>query len=195
MINQRLLDGVDMASQFGAEFSTRVVTLRSGAERRNANWSAPLGRYRVVYSALTPDQHAQVINAHRACLGRAESFRFRDWTDYRASGELLGIGMGAGQTLQLVRRYQFGVAELVRPIVLPVLGTVQVLADGDPVAATVSAAGVVTLTAPLGALVTWSGEFDVPVRFDDDRLDVEPRGRYGDGLILSTDVGLTEVRG
>ena len=53
MFNEtRLLDCVAYGSEFGQEFSTRITSLRSGVERRNANWSMPLGRYSVLYGSI-----------------------------------------------------------------------------------------------------------------------------------------------
>lgn len=196
MFNEtRLLDCVAYGSQFGQEFSTRIKTLRNGVERRNVNWSMPLGRYTVVYQALKEADHIAVRGAHMACMGSAIAFRFKDWADYRASGEAIGIGTGAQQTLQLTKGYAFGPVTLQRIIKKPVAGTVTLLADGVAIAATVDyTTGQVTLTADADAVITWSGEFDVPVRFESDRLDVDPVARSGGDFLLSADVDLVEDR-
>lgn len=196
MFNEsRLLDCVSYGSQFGQEFSTRIKRLRNGVERRNINWAMPLGRYTVVYQALKEEDHIKVRGAHMACMGSAIAFRFKDWTDYRAYDQVLGVGTGGAQVLQLVKSYEFGPATLQRIIKKPVSGTVQAYADGFPIASTVDyLTGLITLTAPDGAVITWSGEFDVPVRFETDRLDVDPVAPRAGGFILSTDVDLVEVR-
>ena len=197
MFNEtRLLDCVAYGSQFAQEFSTNIQSLRSGAERRNINWSMPLGRYTVVYQALRPEHHIAVRNAHMASMGMAIPFRFKDWTDYQAEGEALGIGTGDAQTIQLVKAYKFGPVKLSRVIKKPVGGTVTVYADGVLIGSTTDyTTGVVSVNAPLGSVLTWSGEFDIPVRFDSDRLDVDPVVRQSDGeFLLSTDVDLVEVR-
>lgn len=191
--NARLLDCVAYGSEFGQEFNTRITPLRSGVERRNANWSAPLGRYSVIYAALKPEDHAAVYNAHMSCMGSLIPFRFKDWRDFSADQEVIGTGTGSPQTLQLIKTYAFGSIDFMRKITRPV--TAALFADGSPLAATVDIdSGLVTTTAPDGAVVTWSGEFDVPVRFDDDRLDVEPLARAAGGFFLSANVSLTEVR-
>lgn len=196
MFNEsRLLDCVAYGSQFGQEFSTRIKQLRNGVERRNINWSMPLGRYTVVYQALKEADHINVRGAHMACLGSAIAFRFKDWTDYRVTDQFLGVGTGGAQVVQLVKNYAFGPAMLQRIIKKPVTGTVQLHADGEPLAAVVDyATGVATFTADDGAQVTWSGEFDVPVRFASDRLDVDPVAPSEGGFLLSADVDLVEVR-
>jgi len=196
MFNEtRLLDCVAYGSQFGQEFNTRITTLKSGHERRNANWTRPLGRYSVSYDALRPENHEDVRGAHMACLGSLIAFRFKDWSDYEAIGELIGAGTGAAQDYQLMKRYPFGPISLERVISKPVAGTVVVFDAGQPIPATVDyTTGVVRATAPAGSPVTWSGEFDVPVRFEADRLDVDPIARNSNGLILTADVDLVEVR-
>lgn len=196
MFNEtRLLDSVAYGSEFGQEFSTRVTTLRSGVERRNANWSMPLGRYAVLYQVLKPDDHIKVRAAHMASMGALIPFRFKDYTDYQAQQQIIGTGTGSAQTLPLLKQYKFGPVELQRRISKPVLNTVLVFADGVPVSAAVDYVdGTVTITADVGAEITWSGEFDIPVRFESDRLDVEPLARIAGGFAVSCNVDLVEVR-
>lgn len=196
MFNEsRLLDCVSYGSQYGHEFNTRVTTLRSGHERRNVVWQMPLGRFSILYNNLKPEQHAQVKAAHMASLGSAIPFRLKDWTDYQAEGEGIGEGTGAEQVLQLTKQYSFGPLTFRRKIFKPVVGTVSVFEDGQPVAAVVDyTTGLVTVTAPPGSTITWAGEFDVPVRFVSDRLDYDPVAARSTGFILSSDVELTEVR-
>lgn len=196
MFNEtRLLDCVSFGSEFGQEWNTRITPLKSGVERRNANWSMPLGRYSIIYQALREEDHQKVRAAHMASMGRAIPFRFKDWSDYQADGEVIGTGTGLMQTLQLVKAYRFGPITLTRIIQKPIVSGLVVYSNGAPVSSTVDATtGLVTVLAGEGEVITWSGEFDIPVRFDDDRLDVEPLARSGKGFLLSSDVGLTEVR-
>jgi len=192
-IEQRLLDCVAYGSEFGHEFKTRIVTLESGHERRASLWSLPLGRYSIRYALIKPEHHQAVRHAHLVCRGSAIAFRFKDWTDYRADNEGLGIGTGTSQTLQLIKRYQFGGQFLQKPITKPV--TVALLADGAPIPFTLDySTGQVQLTASAGAILSWTGEFDRPVRFASDRLDLEPLIHQDDDFLLATDVELIEVR-
>lgn len=194
-IEERLLDKVVYGSQFGKEFNTRIVSLRSGVDRRNADWAAPLGRYSVLYELLEPSDHQVVVNAHMACMGALVGFRFKDWSDYEAKNEFLVVADGTEQTVQLTKQYKFGPISYSRKIVKPVGNTVLLYADGVALPHDVdSTTGLVTFTATSGQAITWSGEFDVPVRFDNDRLDVEPIYHTEGGFLLSTDVDLTEVR-
>jgi hypothetical protein len=46
----------------------------------------------------------ELIAFCRARKGRAYGFRFKDWTDYKATGQLTGTGNGAIKIFQLVKR-------------------------------------------------------------------------------------------
>lgn len=194
MFNEtRLLDSVAYGSEFGKEFNTRIVRLRSGHDRRNINWSAPLGRYSIIYTALLEEDHELVYNAHMASFGSAIGFRFKDFVDYRATNEIIGVGTGATQSLQLTKTYSFGLLDLVRNITKPVSATIY--ADGVAISSSLNTTtGIVTFTGDLAATITWSGEFDVPVIFDEDRLDCQPVTKSNGKFLLSSNVTLSEIR-
>lgn len=194
-INARLLEGVAYGTAYGTGFRTNIKTLRSGRERRNAEWSVPRGSFAIVYKSLREGDHAKVLQAFQACHGRLHSFRLQDLTDYKVEGAAIGVGTGTPQVLPLVRQFGFGDASIEVPVPLPVAGTVQVFADGAPASVFVDyEAATVAVTAADGALITWSGEFDKIVRFDDDDLQFSFDNRAG-GIkpLLSTDVALQEV--
>lgn len=197
-IEERLLDKVAYGTQSGVEYNTLVTTLRSGVEARKSQWLRPLDRFVVIYRTLMKDDREYVARVFRACRGRFAGFRFRDPLDYIAVDQPIGVGHGIPQQLQLTMTYQFGSLVEVRDVVKPVLGKVTISADGEPQpsAAVDYATGIVSLTVAPGAVITWSGEFDKPVRFDTDQLmwSYDDRaGRFGDQL-ASTDIPLTEYR-
>lgn len=161
----------------GPGYSTTVVTTVSGHERRNANWAAARGKWNVAHGLKKREQVAALIAFFRARKGRAYGFRFKDWTDYQAFAQVLGVGDGAIKTFQLVRRYASGGEIETRLIAKPVSGTVKIYRDGVEAVSgwTVNTAtGLVTFTtAPAsGVQVTADFEFDVPVRFDSDQMDI-----------------------
>lgn len=196
MFNEtRLLDCVAYGSEFGQEFSTRIVNLRNGAERRNANWSMPLGRYSVVYQSLKPEDHQRIRAAFMTSMGSLIGFRMKDWTDFRVSQQVIGTATGASQILQLYKEYQFGPLSLQRKISKPVQGTVSIYANGIEISSTLDVTtGLVSFTAAAGESISWSGEFDVPVRFESDRLDMRPVGPSGGDFVLSSNADLVEIR-
>jgi hypothetical protein len=78
----------------GPEFATSVVATASGYEQRNINWSAARGRWDVASGLKKQTQLDTLIAFFRARKGRAHGFRFKDWTDYKATGQALGTGNG-----------------------------------------------------------------------------------------------------
>jgi uncharacterized protein (TIGR02217 family) len=171
----------------GVERRTDVVTLASGFERRTSAWSAGRRRYLIATAPRPLDEVAELLAFFEARGGRLAGFRFRDPTDWKscapsaqpaASDQPLGTGDGTRKVFQLSKIY----GETVRAIAKPVAGTVKVAVAGAALAANAfavdTATGLVTLaTAPAaGAIVTAGFEFDTPVRFDLDRLDVTLEG-------------------
>lgn len=173
-IEQQLLSGTGIHFGFegGGTYLTTVVELKSGLTSRNAERSLPLHRYKVPYDSLTDAQRATMVAAFNACLGRLHAFRFKDFADYSASGEVIGTAVGGtDETMQLIKTYSFGSASTVRNIVKPVAGTVQLYEDGVPLASSVdTTTGIVTFTSTAGKVITADFQFDVPVRFEDDAL-------------------------
>jgi uncharacterized protein (TIGR02217 family) len=119
----------------------------------------------------------ELIAFFRARKGKAYGFRFKDWTDYKAAGQLIGTGDGAIRIFQLVKRYPSGSVIEVRTITKPVAGMVRIYKDaveqlsGWSVDVTT---GIITFTtAPaVGLTITADFELDVPVRFDTDHMAV-----------------------
>ena len=182
----RFPDDISRGARGGPERRTQVVELASGDEERNASWADSRRRYDAAYGIRRADDLAAVIAFFEARNGRLHGFRWKDWGDYRSGlpsapvtpiDQALGIGDGDTETFQLVKRYESGAQAWVRRIVKPVAGTVRVALAGVEQLSGWSVnmtTGIVTFaTAPAaGVLVTAGFEFDVPVRFDTDRLDV-----------------------
>jgi uncharacterized protein (TIGR02217 family) len=190
-IETRLLDCVAYGTEGGPTWSTRRIMLRSGITRRNAQRSRPLYRFVVLYQNLQPQDHQEVISAFNACRGGVFGFRLRDWADYQGTDELVGIGTGAEQVIQLSKLYAFGAQNVSRPIRKLVSATLT--QDGLPQSATIDLnTGIATFTAPAASVVRWTGEFDVPVTFEQDELLFTAGNRTAVGLALTADVGLSE---
>lgn len=198
-IEERLLDKVAYGSKFGQEFNTSVIEKRNGSEQRNAEWDLPRGRYKVAYDLLqTEDDHHCVRQAFMACRGSLNGFRFKDFTDFKVkTPEKIGTGDGGSMTLQLVKRYKFGNEVLERIITKPVAGSVKVYENGVLIPHTLDTIrGLVSIIGTTaGSTITYTGEFDVPVRFNIDSLTVSPITKNGKGgFFISTDVDLIELK-
>ena len=193
-IEARLLDKVAYGTESGPEYNTRVVPLKSGVTRRNSQWAFPLDRFAVIYNLLKPVDRELVVKAFRACRGRAVGFRFKDPLDYTAQQEPLGVAAGGLESMQLKKTYQFGPVDEIRIVSKPV--TAQIYADGSPITSTVSTVtGIAEFTAAAGQVITWSGEFDKPVCFSDDRLSWSLDTKMGGvDRLASTSIDLEEIR-
>jgi uncharacterized protein (TIGR02217 family) len=126
----RFPDNIAYGATGGPEFATTVVATGSGHEKRNVNWSEARGRWDVASGLKKQVQIDELIAFFRARRGRAYGFRFKDWTDYNAVGQLLGTGDDAQTQFQLVKHYPSGSVIELRTITKPVAGTVKVYLNG-----------------------------------------------------------------
>ncbi len=170
---------------------TEIVTLASGREHRNARWAHSRRRYEAGYGIKTLDELEAVIAFFEERRGRLTGFRWRDRVDCKScapsrsptpADQVLGAGDGARTTFQLVKRYGGAHAPYQRLITKPVGGTVRVAVGGVEQVEAVAfacdpATGIVTFlpghVPPNGANVTAGFEFDVPVRFDTDEIEID----------------------
>jgi uncharacterized protein (TIGR02217 family) len=162
-------------SSGGPEYSTDVIITAGGFEQRNINWQDARAVYNVAHGVKTKAQLDELLAFFRARKGRAYGFRFKDWSDFLVSGQQIGIGDGALKDFQLFKTYHSGGITETRIIKKPVSNSVHiyfnnVLQNGGFTVDYTS--GIVTMTsAPENnVIITASFEFDVPVRFDTDRL-------------------------
>jgi len=182
----RFPTNISLNASGGPERRTRIVTLASGHEERNTPWSQSRRRYDAGYGVRSLDDIHTVIAFFEARRGRLHGFRWRDWADYRSGppsaepnplDQLLAIADGSTAAFPLIKTYTSGPAAEIRPITHPVPETITAAIDGIPIAVTVAGDTITFATPPAaGAEVTAGFEFDTPVRFDTDRLDINLAG-------------------
>lgn len=170
----------------GPERRTDVVTISNGYEERNSPWAHSRRRYDAGMGMRSLDDVETLIAFFEARFGQLFGFRWKDWSDYRSSkpslditafDQALGTGDGTQTEFGLQKTYQSGAYDYIRPISKPVAQTVRVGVAGVELQETTDYAldltkGVITFAqAPAaGADVSAGFEFDVPVRFDTDRI-------------------------
>lgn len=181
----RLPTRLAFGSTGGVERRTEVVTLGSGHERRSTPWAAGRRRYLIGANLRSLDDMATLTAFFEARRGRLYGFRFRDFADFKSCApggaispgdQPLGEGDGSRTDFPLCKLYGEGAGAWSRAITKPVEGTVRVAVDGSETSAfeVDLAAGLVTMAsaAPAGAVITAGFEFDTPVRFESDRIEV-----------------------
>ena len=188
---------LDLCPGFGwqvqPEFNTLVKQLRSGRERRRPLWQYVKHRYALPFNNITDAAYlSELKSVFLACRGSAESFLVKDYSDYRVDSEIFGAGDGVEDTFDLFVVSVFGSANYARRIFYPVSPVFYV--NGAPASATVSD-GVVTFdSAPAdNAVLSWSGEFRVPVRFATDSFPMTIDNRSGEHYAMNGSVELVEV--
>lgn len=196
----RLPARLAFGSTGGVERKTEITTLGSGFERRSTPWAEGRRRYLIGAGLRSLDDMAALTAFFEARRGRLYGFRFRDFADFKscapgeavaATDQRIGVGDGVRRTFWLCKVY----GDHERRIAKPVEGSVRAAVGGVETGGFVvdHATGEVTLaTAPVvGAEVTAGFVFDVPVRFDADRIEVTLES-FGAGRMVA--MPLIEVR-
>ncbi len=172
----------------GPERRTEIVTLANGFEERNTPWEHSRRHYDAGLGLRGPDDLDQLLAFFEARRGQLHAFRWKDWADFRSCkpsrgidplDQRIGVGNAVARDFQLQKRYLSGDAAYLRPILKPVFGTVKVALAGDPKVEGLEFSvdhtrGIVTFVDPpdIGTIISAGFEFDVPVRFDTDRIQI-----------------------
>lgn len=169
----RLDLGYDYGANGGHKWKTTIIEHGDGIEQRNAEWTTPLGEWSIGDRTfhLEDGESFYLKDFFEARQGSYEGFRWKDWSDYRATDSVIGTGNGAKTQFQLVKRYAVGGVFYDRTITKPVPNTLSLKVNGVTTAASVNTAnGLVTFPSPPapGATITATFEFDVPVQFRED---------------------------
>ena len=170
----------------GPERRTDVVTLANGYEERNSPWAHSRRRYDAGVGLRSLDDVETLIAFFEARHGQLYGFRWKDWSDFKSSrpsvapdftDQVIAQGDGVTASFHLMKTYRSGEQTYMRPIAKPVPGTVRIGIEGDEQQESIHwtldpATGVVTFVHPPneGMEITAGFEFDVPVRFDTDRI-------------------------
>lgn len=200
---------ISRASTGGPERRTDVVALGSGAEERNARWANSRRVYNAGWGVKSLDDLDAVVAFFEERRGRLYGFRWRDPLDWKscppsaspaATDQVIGTGDGVTRIFHLLKTYGSSLSPWGRRVTKPVAGSIRIavagVEQGQGSAVTIdTTTGLVTFlpaaTPPAGAAVTAGFEFDVPVRFDTDRLEINLQG-FQHGSIPS--IPLVEIR-
>lgn len=186
----RFPEAVSFGATGGPERRVEIVALTSGRERRNLRLAHSRRHFDAGTGLRSLTDLYEIVAFFEARRGPFHGFRFRDPFDMKSCApgavvspgdQSLGAGDGAAAAFQLVKRYGEGDDAYLRPILKPVAGTVRVAVGGvekaSPAHFSVDhATGSVTFASGAipgaGVPVTAGFEFDVPARFDTERIAV-----------------------
>lgn len=201
IVNQRFEPPIGFQTSGGPGWKTQIVSLTSGAEARNALWAGPLRKWQISGVPVNETASRQLIQFFNARSGTAQGFLFRDPFGYSTAepgnsisslDEAIGEGDGATREFQL--SLDDGGAQR-RVITRPVPGSLRVAINGVETNAFSlnDKTGILTFdTAPPAAgIITAGFEFDVPVRFEADRLELS---QPANGAFQLVRLSLIEVR-
>lgn len=169
----------------GPRFKTSVAVMASGAESRIQEWELERGEWTVSHSARRPEEWEPLLAFFRVVAGMANTFRFKDWTDYICqAGDGYFVDSGGSPTQkQMVKRYTFGAYTYDRYITKPISGTIVTDATGLDYDTGLATSG-----------TAWYGEFDCWARLDSDPMKAQVIDRGRDGLLVGwNDIQIVEV--
>lgn len=176
---------ISYGSSGGSGFNTTVFEGHGGVEQRGINWATTKGKWNVAQGIRTAADMQGIKDLFMVVYGKAIGFRFKDWGDFQMTlEEATPIANGVNNTFKMQRTYTAGALSYIRRVFKPVSGTIHVFDNG--VERTLGAGasqvnidyttGIMTFGAsiiPVNThIITVTGEFDLPVRFDTDDLNI-----------------------
>jgi uncharacterized protein (TIGR02217 family) len=171
-------DSIAFNSINSLSFETNVVRSKNGLEQRNCNRDYPLLNFKIFNTFKNKQEIEQILVFFRMTKGKLNGFRFKDWLDYKAENQIIGVGDGENKVFQMKKIYQTSDYFVVRNITKPVQNTVEVFINqincNNLIQSIDYTLGLILFLEPPteGNIITFSCEFDVPVRFKSDTLDV-----------------------
>jgi uncharacterized protein (TIGR02217 family) len=171
----------------GRGFKTIIAETYGGDEYRNAAWQYARGEWDVGEAERMADENTGTAslafkglrNLFMASNGQLGGFRLKVWDDYKDDGGgvlgTTGLAVAATLAYQMFKNYPSGAGSYQHKILKPVASTIQVFDNGVLRTLTTdytldATTGIITFVAQptVGHALTWTGQFDTPVRFGGD---------------------------
>ena len=107
--------------------------------------------------------------------GRAYGFKFKDWLDYKAINQNIAIANGEQTEFQLIKTYNINNKIQIRKITKP--ENVSVFVNQQNITQNINinySNGIITFNTPpeKDTIITATFDFYVPVRFDNDKIEI-----------------------
>lgn len=216
----RIQEDVERGAVGGPGFNTTVLSLASGFERRNRNWINTRGQWDISYGIERKSQLDGVIDTFYVVGGKADGFRFKDWSDFQigdtftfdaSTRQTIGLGDDVTVAFQIFKRYVRGATTYDRTITKLVNATYRVYLDGilqtegggNDYTININTGLITFNTAPASTggsgpggeeVVAVITEFDVPVRFNTDDLRINTQVFSDEAIISIPGIKLIELR-
>ena len=190
--NGRLPDFIDAGSAGGPAFLTTKRVYFDGSEKRIVNWSEPRQKYNIRFSYNDLEALQAVVDQFYAAQGTLNGFRKKDRLDHSIPWDISGdnrqqiaVGDGSATTFQIIKSYVTNSGQYDRTIEKIVSGTDRVWIDTTELTRVPSSPGageysidittgqITTGDTPAGGqVISVQCQFDVPVRFEEDEIDL-----------------------
>jgi uncharacterized protein (TIGR02217 family) len=179
-----------IATRGGPYRRTDIVSLSNGRESRNSRWQGARRHYDAGSGLRSVADLYALLAFFEARSGQLFGFRFTDPVDHKSCGpdetvaaddQRIGTGDGETRVFQLRKTYQDAGGAATRLIAKPLAGSVRVQVAGvamdESDFALDATTGLMTFkpaaTPANGAIIRAGFDFDVPVRFDIDRIEID----------------------
>lgn len=162
----------------GPGYSTRVVRTIAGNEFRDQLLEQALHSYEASHVAKRPGYWEPLRAFFHIAGGRLNGFRFKDWSDFTVVSGEGAFAQLSTLEFQMYKVYTVDASVRNRRIQKP---RPNAIITGGTVDDYDTTTGIVTMTS--GTPTGWTGEFDVPCRFDVDQMkgeiiDKAPTGAF-----------------
>ena len=88
------------------KFNTTIIKAKNGYEQRNINWNSNKIKFNIINGIKTKTELDELITFFRNVKGAGYGFRFKDFTDYQAENQYIGVGNGETKEFQLIKAYR-----------------------------------------------------------------------------------------
>lgn len=168
-------ESISMKSSYIIEYNTIINKSKNGNELRIPNYDYPLLSYNVINDIKTKKELEDIINFFKLVKGRAYGFKFKDWLDYKVINQNIAVADGEQKDFQLIKTYNINNKLQTRKITKP--KQVSIFINNQNITTNISINyenGIITFNTPpeKDTIISASFEFYVPVRFDNDKIEI-----------------------
>ena len=159
-------------------YDTNIIKSKNGREQRIINFSSGKNLYKLIYKFQNKNEIEKIVNIFNIVKGRANGFRFKDWFDYRIEKQQIAID--DARILYLYKDYRIDNVVYRKRIYKPVENSIEIFINGEKDNSIIKFVdydnGTIefydNLLVNSGNKIEISCEFDIPVRFNSDKLNI-----------------------